>query len=197
MEMTLAAVLRTDTGKGTARKLRASGKLPAVLYGPEHETVSLAVDPTDLLTIFRHTRDRNTVLQLQLDSGDTVPVMVRELQRHPVSRQPLHCDFYRVYPHRQVEAMVQVRPVGKAKGAELGGRVRIIRRDLRVRCTFDRIPATIDVDVTPLGVDEMVRASEIPTPDGVSLVFDRDFNVISVYGKKAEVETTDEDGEEV
>ena len=81
--------------------------------------------------------------------------------------------------------MVPVVPVGRPKGAILGGRVRLIRRKVRATCRYDHIPEKFEVDTTPLDIGDMVKASEIPMPEGVELVYDNDYNVVTVYGKKA------------
>jgi len=181
METTLAAIKRTDTGKGNARKLRASGRLPAVLYGVQEEAVSLSVVPQELTEIFRESRNRNTVVQLEID-GKTVPALVREAQRHPVSRQLLHVDFQQV-GKEPVFVMVPVVTTGKPAGTVFGGRLRVIRRELRVRCAYDKIPTHFEVDVSGMNVGDMVLASEISVPEGVEVIYDHDFNVLTLYGK--------------
>jgi large subunit ribosomal protein L25 len=115
-----------------------------------------------------------------------VPCLVREVQRHPVSREILHVDFYAVPQDREIELMVPLNPVGRPKGAVAGGRLRIIRRDLKVAARYDRIPKTVDIDVSDLDVGDFVRASQIKTPEGVSIVIANDFNVVAMEGKRAE-----------
>jgi large subunit ribosomal protein L25 len=185
MDTTLAAEARgTETGKGVARKLRATGKIPAVIYGPNCEARPLAVDPTALQGIFKLTKNRNTVVQLDVPGEGTVPCLVREAQRHPLSRDLLHVDFYRVDHGHPVQVKVPVRPVGKAAGAALGGRLRMIRRELWVRCDFERIPATLDLDVTPMNIGDMLPVSAFQPPEGVEIIYDNDFNVVTLYGKR-------------
>jgi len=183
METTLEVSTRQSVGKGLARRARAVGKVPAVVYGPETSPLSVEVDPVALMNIFKESGDRNTIVDLKLD-GATHPCLVREVQRHPLSREVLHVDFYAVPKSREIEIMVPLNPVGRPKGAQLGGRVRLIRRELRAKCVYTKIPATLDVDVTHLDIGDRMKASEIPMPEGVSLAFDNDFNVIELYGKK-------------
>lgn len=183
MTTTLSASKRTDYGKGVARKLRATGQIPAVLYGPEKEPVHLQVSPKELNDIFRHSRNRNTVVVLDID-GEKVDTLVREVQRHPVSRDLLHVDFYTCPVDTAVEVMVPVTTTGRPAGAVLGGRLRLIRRELKVRCSYTKIPENFVVDITPMNIGDMVKASEIPAPEGVEIVIDNDFNVLTVYGKR-------------
>lgn len=198
MDTTLSATKRPDlTGKGAARKLRRTGRIPAVVYGPDHdEALAVHVDPDALQAMFRHTGNRNTVVQLDMD-GETIPVLVRAAQRHPVSRDILHVDFYRVSAERPVEVMVPVRGVGRAAGMALGGRLQLIRREVKVRCAYDRIPATLDVDITPMNIEDVVKASELNVPEGVEVVYERDFNVLTILGKRVELMADEEEDEEV
>ena len=182
METTLEATPRTSIGKGHARKGRAAGGVPAVVYGRDHAPEHVTIDPHALTEMFKVTKNRNTVVKLKVGSGKAVPCLVREVQRHPVSRQILHVDFYAV-PKTPIEVMVPLRAVGRPKGALLGGRVRLIRREIKAVCTYDKIPETFDIDVSPLDIDEYLKASEIPLPPGVKLVYVTDFNVLNVYGK--------------
>lgn len=185
MTTTLAASTRNDsTGKGAARKLRAQGQVPAVLYGYGREPRSISVDPKALLDIFHASQNRNTVVELDID-GEKHPTMVREVQRHPVSRAIRHVDFYRLSDDRKVEVMVPVTTTGRPAGAVLGGQVRIIRRVLKVRCLWNAIPDHFEVDVSPMNIGDMIKASEITAPEGVEIVIDHDFNVINLFGRRA------------
>ncbi len=184
MDTTLDVTPRSETGKGWARQVRAEGKVPAVVYGPTTDPKTVTVDPQALVDLFKATQDRNTIVQLQVE-GATHPCLVREVQRHPLTREILHVDFYAVPQDKQIEVMVPLNPVGRPKGATLGGRVRLIRRELRAAAIFDKIPKQFDVDVSHLDIGDRMKASEIPMPEGVSLAFDNDFNVIELYGKKA------------
>lgn len=184
MDTTIPASTRLPDGKGAARKLRKEGRIPAVVYGPGGEPQSIAVDPKALFDVFRLSQDANTVVTLDID-GTPQTTLVRAVQRHPVSREIRHVDFYRVGADRKVEVMVPVEGTGRPAGAIHGGRLRLIRRAVRTRAPFDRIPRSFVVDITPMEIGDMVKASQIPTPDGVEIVYDHDFNVLTVYGKKA------------
>jgi len=183
MDTTLNVNSRETSGKGWARKARAAGKLPGVLYGPKTEPRSLEFDPDELLGLFKQTGDRNTIVQVTVD-GQTTPCLVREVQRHPLSRELLHVDFYAPDPEAEIEVMVPLRATGRPKGAVLGGRLRVVRRSIEIACRYDQIPEALVCDVTPLDIGDMVMASEIPLPEGVRLVADNDFQVMSIYGKK-------------
>ena len=184
MDTTLEVTARATTGKGAARKARAEGMVPAVMYGPATPSQSLTVDPAKLLDLFKQSQNRNTVVHVKVGDVST-PCLVREVQRHPLTRELLHVDFYAVPADREIEVMVPLRTVGKAAGAVLGGRIRLIRREVKAMCHWNKIPEAFDVDVTPMNIGDMIKASEVPMPEGVSLVFDHDYNIISLYGKRA------------
>jgi large subunit ribosomal protein L25 len=184
MDTTLAVTPRSETGKGWARRTRAEGLVPAVVYGPTTDAKPVTVDPNALVNLFKATQDRNTIVNVQVGS-DAHPCLVREVQRHPLSREILHVDFYAVPQDREIEVMVPLHPVGRPKGATLGGRVRLIRRSVKARANYSKLPKQFDVDVTPLDIGDRIKASEVPMPDGVSLVYDNDYNVLELYGKKA------------
>jgi large subunit ribosomal protein L25 len=183
MDTLIEVTPRATVGKGANRKARAHGKVPAVVYGKTRAPESVELDPAALLDLFKRTQNRNTVVSLKVAAKPPIPCLVREVQRHPVSRAIVHVDFYAV-PEEAVEVMVPLRPLGRPKGALMGGRLRIIRRELKVRCRWDMIPEFVDVDVAPLDVGDFVRASQIPMPDGVTIVIDGDFNVCNVFGSR-------------
>jgi len=155
-----------------------------VIYGRDAQATSIEVDPNVLTTIFRKTQDRNTVVGVQLQ-GRTVPCLVRDVQRHPVTREILHVDFYKLDEGQEVVVKVPLDPLGRPAGAALGGRLRVLVREVPVRCAWDRIPASLPVDVSGLEVDDFIRLSELPTPEGVSLAAEHDANAVTVYGKRS------------
>lgn len=184
MNTSLEAEVRVDQiGKGVARKLRKSGRVPAVVYGKASEPTSVSVEPKALADIFMETGNRNTVIQLSVD-GKVIPCLVKEVQRHPLSQDMLHVDFYSVPESDTIQVMVPVRGVGRAKGMTIGGRLRLIRREVRIECNYKDIPESVDYDISPMEIGDMVKASELSIPKGCALVADHDFNVLTVYGKR-------------
>jgi large subunit ribosomal protein L25 len=183
MDTTLDVTPRSETGKGWARRTRAQGLVPAVVYGPKTGAQPVTVNPATLLNLFKETMDRNTVVNVQM-GGDSIPCVVRELQRHPLTREVLHVDFYAVPRDRAIEAVIPLTTVGKPAGAVLGGRVRLIRRDIKIRAIYSLIPKVFAHDVSPMEIGDRVLASQLELPEGVTLASDHDFNVIELYGKR-------------
>ena len=109
---------------------------------------------------------------------------LKEVQRHPVSGNIRHVDFYNVKDDQKIVVDVPVKAVGKAKGVSMGGKLRIIRRTLTAQCTASNIPSHIEVDVTNVDVGEFLKASEITTPDTFELILTSDFNVVTVARRR-------------
>ena len=163
---TLQAEVRTSRGKGPARRLRMEGKIPAVFYGPGLEPTPLTLAPKTLERALRGQRGRNTVFTLELD-GKSELSMVRDLEVDPVTRQLLHVDFYRVLLDRQVDVNVPLVTTGRAAGVIAGGTLNVTRRVLPLRTTPDKIPDRIEIDVSPLEMNDAISVKDIPFGDGV------------------------------
>jgi len=180
----LNATARTETGKGVARKARRAGLTPGVIYGPRGPVGAVNFSVAELAAIFRKTNDPNTLVTVQV-GGASHLCLVREIQRHPVTRAVEHVDLYAVTNDDVVETDVAVNMVGRAAGTRAGGTLRLLARSMRVRCPAGSIPAKIDVDVTPLEVGQFLKASQIPAPANGSFLYRQDFNVATVEGKRA------------
>lgn len=182
--VSLGATLRTSSGKGGARKIRAEGKLPAVVYRGGDAALAVTIDPDALELAFKKTQDRNTLVRLDLDNGESRTCLVREAVRHPVSHRLEHVDFYQVDADQVVTVTVPVVAAGTARGTKLGGRLRVIRRNLELQCKPAFIPSSVEIDVTEMVVGDLIKASQITPPAGCSLVYTTDFNVLAVIGKR-------------
>ena len=182
----LTASLRSKTGKGNNRRLRAAGEMPGVVYGGDGEVSSITVRSADLARLLRSSHRRNTLIGLEIDGAAAEPVLVTELQSDPLSRELLHVDFIRVDLKSAITVKVPVEMVGRAKGVLVGGRMRLVRRVVDVSCLPEAIPASFPVDVSPLDGDEAFRYSECPAADGIEKVFKNDFVVVQcVKGRAA------------
>ena len=190
----LNATSRTKTGKGNNRRLRAAGDMPAVVYGGEGEATGLTVVAADLARLLRSAHRRNTLIGLAIDDGDAQPVLVRELQADPITRDLIHVDFVRVDLKNPVTVKVPVEMTGRAKGVLTGGRMRLVRRVVNLSCLPEAIPASFPVDVTELDGDDSLRFSECPTADGLEKIFKNDFVVVQcVKGREARQADAEED----
>lgn len=179
----IQAVLRDDMGKGAARKMRAQGQIPALIYRDGQQPIHVTVNPADLVRTLRTSNNFNTLLDVQV-AGESHVCLLKEAQKHPVSRNVLHADFYEVAADQEVVVDVDVKPVGKAVGTTVGGRLVVLARSIRIACKPGDIPAVIEADVTNLNVDQRMRASKVELPKGCRLAIKQDFNVFVVEGKK-------------
>ena len=192
----LSATVRTETGNGPARRLRAEGRCPAILYGSNTEPVMMAVDAHEFEISLRRSGSAS-FFNLTIDgyAGGKTLAMVKELQRNPVNGQIVHIDFYEVDLKRKLTVKVPVHTVGKCQGVELGGLLQVIRRELEVNCLPSNIPSSIEVDVTELQIGDSVHVEDIPLADGVEIPHDVDFTVITVLTPKMEEEEEEVDEE--
>jgi large subunit ribosomal protein L25 len=185
MTTTLAAEARAGaTGKGVARKLRAQGRVPAVVYSQGGTAESVTIEPHALSEIFRKTQDRNTIVHVEV-GGTIAPCMVKEVQRHPLSRAIEHVDFYRLTPGQRVEVVIPVQTTGKSIGVSAGGKLRVIRREVVIDVPWEHIPTIITHDITAMDLGDFVKASQLAIPPSAKIVGRHDYNVISVFGKRA------------
>lgn len=186
-QIELDASIRTATGKGGARKLRAAGELPAILYGPGTPSVPLAVNAHTIDLILQKNHGEHILFTLNLkkdgqDAGKRL-AMVKMLQFHPVSERLRHVDFYEVSLDKPIEVDVPLVPVGKAKGVEIDkGILEIIKRTVKVKCLPTAIPKEIDVDITNLGLGQAIHISDIKAPEGVKFAEDPKTAVITIVG---------------
>jgi large subunit ribosomal protein L25 len=176
---------RPSNGKGPARRLRAAGKLPAVLYGPGKPATSIAIQPKDVKNVLGQPTGRNTVFTLSLD-GEEQLAMVRNFEYHPISRELLHADLYSVSLDRTIDIEVPFVLTGKSKGVALGGVLQQIFRKLPVRCTPDKIPAKIELDITHVDVNQSVATKALSLPEGVRVMLDPNQTIMSVVAPEKE-----------
>jgi large subunit ribosomal protein L25 len=164
---TLAATLRTKSGKGPARQLRFKGLIPAVCYSKHDQPVHVAVNPDDLKKAIATPKKFNTVITLQIEGGGTRTVLFKDFERDPVDGQILHADFLDVRMDQEVVVPVPVVLVGRPAGAAEGGILQQVSRTLPVLCLPGNIPEKIEVDVSALNIAESLHVSEIKAPAGV------------------------------
>jgi large subunit ribosomal protein L25 len=166
MDATLTAERRGDRGKNQARRHRAAGRLPAVVYGPgtggTNETaVPVTVDPKELSRILHTEAGANTIISLQLD-GAAVPVLVKDFLLQPVTHALLHADFYRVAMDRKLTITVPVSVRGEARGVkQQGGILDFVTREFEIEVLPADIPESIEVDVTELLMNQGVRIRDV------------------------------------
>lgn len=195
----LNAKTRSRKGNGPARSLRREGMIPGILYGAKTDPVMLSVNTYDLEMIVKNGNIGQLLLKLTIQDGDmpSKSAMIKELQRHPVTRNFLHVDLYEVEMNKKIRVSIPVATTGKSKGVELGGMLQIIRREVDVLCYPNQIPETLTIDITDLDVGDSFHVEDISLPEGIEIPADVNFTVVTVLSQKAEAEPSEEgEGEE-
>lgn len=187
-EFAIVAEERTGTGKGYNRKLRVTGRIPAVVYGRGRQTRPVVVDPAALHKILKTSHlGINTLIDLKVGSHETV-VLVREIQRQPVGGAWLHADLYEVDLQQTIEVRVPLHIVGKPMGVEKGGILDHPLREVEIECLPRAIPDQVEVDVSSLDVGDSIHVRDLLLPEGARMLSDPDLAVASVVLPRAEEE---------
>jgi large subunit ribosomal protein L25 len=185
----LSATLRDGTGKGSARTLRAQGRIPAVIYGHGRDPQSLAIDTREIEKLLSRISAESTVIELSLD-GKSARTLIREIQRHPFKRQILHVDFQELVAGEKVTVRLPIVLSGIPDGVRQdGGILDQTMRELEVEVDPANIPNHVEIEVTSLKIGDSVHVRDIPLPEGVEIVGDEDASVCVVSAPRAVVET--------
>ena len=193
MDASLQAEKREGRGKNEARRLRASGRIPAVVYGGEKgKAVEIAVDPKMLLRILHSESGVNTLIGLQLGGGNT-RVLVKEYQVDPIDHKLLHADFYQVAMDKTITVTVPIILKGEPKGVkQQGGVVDFVNREIEVECLPGDIPENIVVDVSELMLHEGIRVRDIVPSGQWKAASDPEMMIVHVVTVKVEEEPAPE-----
>lgn len=181
--------VRIPGGKGAARKVRAAGKVPAVLYGHKQAPVSVSLDPNALVKSLDKERKRNTVFSLALADGgktETVTAMIRDAAIDPMTRRIVHIDFLRVSLDEEVRVSVPLILKGSPIGVVNGGNLHQSMHELPIAAKPDAIPARIEVDVTALDIGMALHVSDLQLPAGVRPTIEGKDALASVVAPRAE-----------
>jgi len=186
-DITIVAEPRELRGKNEARRLRARGLAPAVIYGAGKEAQAVAVNPKEVNKILHSATGHNTLFNVQTN-GDTALVMIVDWQRHPLRENLLHLDLKRIDLNQRLKVKVPVATTGEPRGVkEQGGIFEILTREVEVECLPDEIPDAFRVDVTQMMLGENLRAGELKLEGSVKLMMAPDLVVAHVVAPRAAV----------
>ena len=198
--VTLKAQVRNESKKGPARRLRARGFVPAVLYGSGQEPIMLAVDTEDLLDIMKKERKEGVFVKLsfQGDGGSVEKVSVlKDVQVNTLKKRLDHADFYEIRMDRELTIEIPVILKGHAVGQESGGDLQHPKRELKVAGLPGLIPESVELDSTPLNVGDALRVGDVPLPEGVRVLDPEDVVLVHVAVTRTSAQTgLEEAGEE-
>lgn len=184
--ISIHATQRTGQGKSSTKKLRRQGYIPAVVYGHNFSNKNLSLRSNEINKLFRpghEDAEEYRLYKLLIDTDDetnATMVMLKEIQRHPVTEEILHIDFFAVRMDEKIVAPVHVKIVGKAAGVKTGGVLRHILREITVKSLPSDIPPHIDVDVTNLEIGDSIHIRDLSLPETIQVLNDPDAPIVSV-----------------
>jgi large subunit ribosomal protein L25 len=188
-DITIEAQPRTLRGKNEARRLRASGSVPAIVYGSGGEAVAVAASPKELTKILNSKTGHNTIFNLAIKGGESTPVMIVDWQNDPIKENLLHLDLKRIDLTKRIHVKVPIHTVGEPKGVKLqGGLLEMITREVEIECLPDDIPEQFTIDVAELMMGQAIRAGDIPMSESIQLLSPADAVISHIVTIKAEAE---------
>ncbi len=195
-QIKLAVSNRTTTGKEAARKMRAAGQVPAVIYGAGKPGESLVVESADLQKVLRQVSGSVAFLKLENDDGKPKDALLQEVQADYLGRKILHVDFYEVSDDQELTLDIPLNFIGTPKGLDEGGQLSTAYYSVTLKGTIKDIPDDLDIDISDLGLDEALHIADLVTPERVEAVFEENFPLVSVALPKVSEELEEEEGEE-
>jgi len=192
----LKATVRKDAGKGQAKRLRRKGLIPAVLYGPGTETLSLSVKASDLKTVRKGTED-NLFIKLMIDdSGNQSETtsLLKEIQYEPLTGDFFHADFYAFRMDHKLTFDIPIHFQGEPVGIDKGGELQHLKREIKVSCLPSALPEFIPVDIGGLDLGDAILIRDISFPEGVHCIDLEEVALVMVTSPQA-ASTEGEGGE--
>jgi large subunit ribosomal protein L25 len=197
----LTAEPRNDTGKGASRRLRHSGKVPAIIYGGDKDPEALTLSHNELLRNLQHEAFYSHILMIKT-GGSTTSAILRDLQRHPSKPVIMHVDLQRVTADEALRTQVPLHFIGEDKNAAIkaGGLVSHEQTEVEVECLPKDLPEFIEVDISGMEIGDTLHLSDLKVPEGVTLLElargeSHDQSVVSMHAKRVVTEEEEEAGE--
>ncbi len=185
-DITITAAPRDSRGKNEARRLRAAGMAPAVVYGAGNDPVAVSIDPKAVTSILRSASGHNTIFNIDIQ-GQSAPVMLVDWQHDPIKGRLLHVDLKRIDLNKRITVAVPVHTHGEPVGVKVqGGVYEIVTREIEIECLPDDIPEAFNIDVAGLGMGQSVRASEIALTGTMKLISPPETVISHVVGHREE-----------
>jgi len=188
IETVVAAEARESRGKNEARRVRVSGRIPAVIYGAFQDPRAVSLNPKDILRIIHSKTGHNSIFDIEIAGVEKTPVIVAEEQYHPVKGTLMHIDLKRIDLARKLRVAVPVHVTGEAKGVkQQGGVLDVVTKTIEIECIPDDIPNHFEVDVTELMIGTNIRVSDLPVKEGVRILTAPEAVIAHVVGIREEV----------
>ena len=194
-EYKLTAQRRAESGKGPARRARATGRVPAVLYGHGMDPVHLSVAAREFGHALRTGAGSNVLIELTVGRAKHL-ALPKEIQRHPVRGSFVHVDFLAVRRGETVQVRVPVHLVGEAPGVREGGIADQDLHQVTVEAEVTAVPTAIEADVSGLEIGDVLRVADLKAPEGATIIDDVEASVVSIVAPTVEEEPEVEEAEE-
>lgn len=192
MEVKLNAEKRAEKGNGPARRLRAAGRVPAVLYGRGMESVPLSVDARELTHVLH--QGSNVLIDLNIGK-DKFLTLAKDINRDHIKGRWIHVDFLAIDKDQKITVNVAVTPVGSSRGVKEGGVLEHHMWEIEVECLPFDVPESVEIDVSDLGIGDNVHVSDLSVPSGVEILSDPEELVLAVIQPQAPIEVEGEAAE--
>lgn len=187
IETVVAAEPRSLRGKNEARRVRVTGRIPAVIYGAFKDPVAVSVNPKDIRKILHSKTGHNSIFDVEVTGVEKTPVIVADEQYHPIKGTLLHIDLKRIDLTRKLRVSVPVHVTGEAKGVkQQGGVLDVVTRSIEIECIPDQIPDEFPVDVTELLIGSNIRVSDLPVGEGIRILTAPEAVIAHVVGIREE-----------
>jgi large subunit ribosomal protein L25 len=191
-DITIPTEPRRLRGKNEARRLRAAGKIPAIVYGSRKDAVAVSVSPKEIQRILHSKTGHNTIFNVALD-GEATPAMIVDWQYDPIRDTLLHVDLKRIDLSQRLQVHVPVATHGEPKGVKQdGGLLEVVTREVLIECLPDEIPEHFTLDVVELRLGQSLRASDVPLTGSMKLLTPADTVIVHVVAIRGAVETAAE-----
>ncbi|MEJ2110495.1 MAG: 50S ribosomal protein L25 [Acidobacteriota bacterium] len=190
----IEAQARIPGGKNANRRLRSSGIIPAIIYGPGKEPISISVDPEIVQDILHSETGRNSIFSIKVNGSKHDNAMVKDYQLDPVLGELIHIDFIQIAMDQKLTLDVNIEVTGEAKGVKLdGGIMDFVTRSIEVECLPTDIPESITVDVTGLEINDYIRVKNLEVDPKVKVLTDDEVVIVTIIPPVKEEEPVEEE----
>ena len=195
-DITIAAEGRVSRGKNEARRLRVSGRAPAIIYGTGKDPVAVAISPKEVNKILLSSTGHNSIFDITVDGGAPEPVMIVDWSYEPVKGDLLHIDMQRIDLTKRIKVKIPVHVHGDPKGVkQQGGILDVVTREVEVECLPDDIPEDFRLNIAALEVNQSIRASDLPMTNSMKLLGHPETVIVHVVAPKIDPDAAAAAGE--
>ena len=193
---TIKVSTRAETGKGPARRKRAAGSIPGVIYGENQESVAVTVDAKTFSALVHGSQGEHAVVQVEVEDKPELsgPSMIKDVQHHPIKEDIVHADFLRIRLDQRIQTLVPINIVGHCVGIVEGGVPDQQLREIEIECLPLDVPEQIDVDITDLHIGDLLHVSDMAAPEKLTIITDPERTIIAIHAPR--VVKSEEEGEE-